>query len=115
MKEVLNGIGYGNIFIDEEMDSIIATSTETLNGLYKCVLAILLKMANDMSEIIKIQPEEIISNYVDESGCNLMSASMDAVLERQYAKEGKVFKKPETITRIKINDLLHKLTLIEEE
>ena len=47
-----------------------------------------------------------MSDYLSESGSNIMEESFDAVLKRQYEKEGKVYERPETLTRTAINHLL---------
>lgn len=36
----------------------------------------------------------------------VMEESLEAALKRQYEKEGKVYKRPETLTRAAINRLL---------
>lgn len=104
MKEILHGIGYGNVLIDEK--DIVVTSVDASQGLTECLFNIVNKMSSDMSDILKLPQEAIMTDYVEELGCNLMSSAIDAVLEKQYKKQGKVFKKLKTLTRIKIDELI---------
>lgn len=104
MQEILNGIRCGNIFVDE--NQVIFTSQEAFTGFTTCLSNVLGLIAEDMSKILNIPSWKIVSDYLSESGSNIMEESLEAALKRQYEKEGKVYKRPETLTRAAINRLL---------
>lgn len=101
MTEILNGVGYGNILIDGS--SVIATSSEALMGLSEHLSDMLMLMANDMSQILRIPPDKILFDYTEELGADLMNESFHAAIKKQYEKEGKEYERPETLTRSVIN------------
>lgn len=104
MTEILNGVGYGNLFVDG--NQVIFTSQEVIGDFTTCLSNILELMTEDMAKILNIPSWKIISDYLSESGSNIMEESLEAALKRQCEKEGKAYKRPETLTRAAINRLL---------
>lgn len=105
MTEILNGIGYGNIFIDE--DHVSFTSSQVFCNFETCLTNVLELMIEDLSKILNIPAQKIISDYLSESRCNIMEESFYAGLQKQYEKEGMTFQKSETSTRRAINHILN--------
>lgn len=89
--------GYGHALVDN--NSIIFTSSDAVGNCLETISIVLESAITDLSEILGLPKELIISDYVKENDLNIMQASMKAVLKRngQWNEE---FEK--TITRHKI-------------
>lgn len=94
--EVYN-CGYGHALVDN--NNIIFTSPDAVGNCLETISILLESAITDLSEILGLPKELIISDYVKENDLNIMQASMKAVLKRngQWNEE---FEK--TITRQKI-------------
>lgn len=90
--------GYGHVLVDN--NSIIFTSQNAASSFVETISILLESAITDLSEILGLPKELIISDYVKENDLNIMQASMKAVLKRngQWNEE---FEK--TITRHKIH------------
>lgn len=89
--------GYGHTLVDD--NNIIFTSPDAAGDFMKTISILLESAITDLSEILGLPKELIISDYVKENDLNMMQASFKAVLKRsgQWNEE---FEK--TITRHKI-------------
>lgn len=89
--------GYGHALVDN--NSIVFTSPDAVGNFMKTMSILLESAITDLSEILGLPREIIISDYVKEHDLNIIQAAMADVLKRngQYNEE---FEK--TITRQKI-------------
>lgn len=89
--------GYGHALVDN--NSIVFTSSDAVGSCLETMSILLESAITDLSEILGLPKELIISDYVKENDLNIIQASMKAVLKRngQWNEE---FEK--TITRYKV-------------
>lgn len=95
---------YGHVLVDN--NSIIFTSPDAVGNFMETMSILLESAITDLSEILGLPKELIISDYVKENDLNIMQAAMKAVLKRngQYNEE---FEK--TITRHKVEAITNQL------
>ena len=87
-------IGYGNIISDTR--GIIFTSMNAVESTIECMNDILSVMVEDMSKLTGIPVEILLSDYINETGHNIMHESIKAVTN---------INEP-TITRKRINKII---------
>ena len=92
--------GYGHVLVDN--NSIVFTSPDAASNFVRTISILLESAITDLSEILELPKELIISDYVEENDLNIMQVSMKAVLKRngQWNEE---FEK--TITRHKVETI----------
>ena len=73
--------GYGHKIIDG--DKIIYTSQETMFADMTSILRMFSKSVELLSELIDVEPEDIVRDLYDISGCNIMNEAFKAVLAKQ--------------------------------
>lgn len=73
--------GYGHKIIDK--DVIIYTSQEAIFADMTSVIKMLNKSVEMLSELIDVEPEYLVRDLYDISGCNMMEESIKAVLAKQ--------------------------------
>lgn len=73
--------GYGHKIIDG--DKVIYTSQEAMAADMTSILRMFNKSVELLSELIDIEPEDIVHDLYDISGCNMMREAFNAVLARQ--------------------------------
>lgn len=91
------GCGYGHALVDG--NDIIFTSPDAVNNFMEALSKLFDSAISDLSEILELPKEQIISDYVEENDLNLIQASMKAILKRNDKWNEEVEK---TITRRKI-------------
>ena len=96
------GCGYGHKIIDG--DKVTYTSSEAMAADMKNILRMLNKSVEMLSELISVEPEDIVHDLYDISGCNVMREAFNAVL----AKQGKNGYIP-TLTETAFDTAKHKL------
>lgn len=89
--------GYGHALVDN--NNIIFTSPDAVSNCLETMSILLESAITDLSEILGLPKELIISDYVKENDLNIMQASIKAVLKRSGKWNEEVEK---TITRHKI-------------
>lgn len=75
------GCGYGHKIIDG--DTIIYTSPDAMFADMASILRMFTKSVELLSELIDVEPEDIVHDLYDMSGCNMMKEALDAVLAKQ--------------------------------
>lgn len=96
MKEILNGIGYGNVFIDGT--DLVFTSTDCATNTIGLLLDVIYSMSKDLSDLINIPTSEIINDYVVDCGGDLMHEAFESVTEKYCKKNNKPYVKIPTLT-----------------
>lgn len=76
--------GYGHKIIDG--DKIIYTSQQAMAADMENIFRMFSKSVEMLSELIDIEPEDIVGDLYDISGCNMMNEAFNAVLEKQGKK-----------------------------
>lgn len=92
MKEILNGIGYGNVFIDGT--DLVFTSTDCATNTIGLLLDVIYNMSKDLSDLTNIPTTEIINDYVVECGGDLMYEALESATEKYCKKNNKPYVKP---------------------
>lgn len=92
--------GYGHVLVDN--NSIVFTSPDAVGNFVENMSVLLESAITDLSEILELPKELIISDYVKENDLNIMQASIKDVLKRngQWNEE---FEK--TMTRHKVETI----------
>ena len=80
--------------------SAFATSPGVANDIISALSTIVNVMANDMSKLTGLSPEDILRDYYDECECDLMNAAFNAVIRKHGGEP------PKTLTRTVINSKL---------
>ena len=96
MKEILNGIGYGNVFIDGT--DLVFTSTDCATNTIGLLLDVIYNMSKDLSDLINIPTTDIINDYVVECGSDLMHEAFESATEKYCKKNNKPYVKIPTLT-----------------
>ena len=89
--------GYGHALVDN--NNIIFTSPDAAGNFMETISILLESAITDLSEILELPKELIISDYVKENDLDIIQASFKAVLKRSGKWNEEVEK---TITRHKI-------------
>lgn len=75
------GCGYGHKIIGG--DKVVYTSQEAMTADITSILRMFNKSVELLSELIDIEPEDIVRDLYDISGCNIMNEAFKAVLAKQ--------------------------------
>jgi hypothetical protein len=73
--------------------SAFVTSPNVANDIIGALSTIVNAMANDMSKLTGLSPDDILRDYYDECECDMMNAAFNAVI-RKHGHEP-----PKTLTR----------------
>lgn len=73
--------GYGHKIIDG--DKVVYTSPEAIAADMTSILRMFDKSVEMLSELINVEPEDIVHDLYDISGCNMMREAFNAVLAKQ--------------------------------
>lgn len=73
--------GYGHKIIDG--DKVIYTSQQAMVADMTNILRMFDKSVELLSELIDVEPEDIVRDLYDISGCNMMNEAFKAVLAKQ--------------------------------
>lgn len=100
----VQSFGYGHVLIDN--NSIAFTSQSAVSSFMETMSILLNSAITDLSEILGLPKEIIMSDYIKEQDLNVIQAAMKDVLKRngQWNEE---FEK--TITRHKIEAITNQL------
>lgn len=82
--------------------STFVTSPNVANDIISALSVIVNAMANDLSKLTGLSPEDIIRDYYDECECDLMNAAFNAVIRKNGGEP------MQTLTRTVINSKLEK-------
>lgn len=73
--------GYGHKIIDG--DKVVYTSQEAIATDMMSILRMFAKSVELLSELINVEPEDIVHDLYDISGCNMMGEAFNAALAKQ--------------------------------
>lgn len=73
--------GYGHKIIDG--DKVVYTSQQAMAADITGILRMFDKSVELLSELIDVEPEDIVRDLYDISGCNIMNEAFKAVLTKQ--------------------------------
>lgn len=85
--------GYGHKIIDG--DKVVYTSPESITADMTSIFRMFNKSVEMLSELINVEPEDIVHDLYDISGCNMMREAFNAVLAKQ-GKNGYILTLTET-------------------
>lgn len=99
--------GYGHKIIDG--NKVMYTSQEAMSADITSILRMFNKSVELLSELIDVEPEDIIDDLYNISGCNIMNEAIRAVLAKQ-SKNGYI----PTLTETAFNAAIHNIRNKEE-